>query len=449
MAKGSAALARGATRRSAVLVRGATGRSAVLVRGAMVALAASGVAAAMASTASAAQAATFHVNSTADAVDAHPGDGKCAAASGRCTLRAAVMEADLAVGKSTIVVPAGRFKITIPPAYPTLLPVGHGTVDVPDPTTGDLDLTGTTTIRGAGPGQTIVDGNRLDRVFSVGGGGTATLTGMTITGGDITRNNQSQDINLGGGVLNANHVTLNDIALVNNIADGGGGMFSIPGTVPVIDHTLIAGNRAVEGGGLRLDGGGTILNTTITGNTLSPIAFNLARPISIVVPLVPEISGWGGGIDNRGSANLSIINSTITDNHAVKGGGGLNAAQGYAPLSDQAALGTVTLRNTIIADNTSTAGPQQCHHNQVDIVSAGDNLASDDSCFLTAKGDLPQTNPLLAPLADNGGPTMTQALLAGSPAIGAASNCPATDQRDFPRPTLGPCDIGAYEYTTP
>ena len=423
--------------------------SVAVARGLVAALVASGIAAATAATAPAAQAATFRVNSTADAVDALPGDGKCAAANGRCTLRAAVMEADLATGRSTIIVPAGHFKLTIPPAYPTLLPAGHGTVDVPDPTTGDLDLTGTTTVEGAGPGRTVIDGNRLDRVFSVGTSGTATLTGMTITGGDITRNNQSQDINLGGGILNANHVTLDDIALVRNIADGGGGMFSIPGTVPVVENTLIAGNRAVEGGGLRLDGGGTIVNTTITGNTLTPISFNLARPISIVVPLVPEISGWGGGIDNRGSANLTITNSTITGNHAVKGGGGLNTAQGYAPLSDQAALGSVTLRNTIIAANTSSAGPQQCHNNQVDIISAGDNLATDASCFLTAKGDLPNTNPLLAPLADNGGPTETEALLAGSPAIGAASSCPGTDQRGYPRPATGPCDIGAYEYTAP
>jgi hypothetical protein len=54
---------------------------------------------------------------------------------------------------------------------------------------------------------------------------------------------------------------------------------------------------------------------------------------------------------------------------------------------------------------------------------------------------------MLGTLADNGGPTWTQALLPGSPAIGAATSCPATDQRGYPRPATGPCDIGAYEST--
>jgi hypothetical protein len=85
------------------------------------------------------------------------------------------------------------------------------------------------------------------------------------------------------------------------------------------------------------------------------------------------------------------------------------------------------------------------------IQSAGHNLDSDGSCFLTATGDLPKHNPLLGPLAFNGGPTETQALLAGSPAIdaGATDGCPQFDQRGVARPQGRACDIGAYERVPP
>jgi hypothetical protein len=116
-------------------------------------------------------------------------------------------------------------------------------------------------------------------------------------------------------------------------------------------------------------------------------------------------------------------------------------------VSDKVALGRVRLRNSIIADNTSTNGPRDCHVKAQIIESTGHNLDSDGSCFLTAVGDLPGRNPLLAALADNGGPTETQALRAGSPAIdaGAADGCPQHDQRGIRRPQGAGCDIGAYE----
>jgi len=82
------------------------------------------------------------------------------------------------------------------------------------------------------------------------------------------------------------------------------------------------------------------------------------------------------------------------------------------------------------------------------ITSLGHNLESADPCAFAATGDLSNTNPLLGPLADNGGKTLTLALLPGSPAINAGTNvgCPATDQRGVPRPQFGTCDIGAYEF---
>jgi hypothetical protein len=84
------------------------------------------------------------------------------------------------------------------------------------------------------------------------------------------------------------------------------------------------------------------------------------------------------------------------------------------------------------------------------IVSLGGPLASDDTCGLDAAGDLPETTPLLGPLAETGGATRTHALLLGSPAIDripSAVCTVATDQRGVARPpSPGSCDIGAYEF---
>ncbi|MGE0825951.1 MAG: choice-of-anchor Q domain-containing protein [Candidatus Binatia bacterium] len=91
------------------------------------------------------------------------------------------------------------------------------------------------------------------------------------------------------------------------------------------------------------------------------------------------------------------------------------------------------------------------------ITSLGHNLSSDTSCGLTRPGDLVGVDPLLGPLQDNGGPTLTHALLPGSPAIDAGDDlaCPASDQRRAVRPqdgngdSLAVCDIGAFEVGVP
>ena len=81
------------------------------------------------------------------------------------------------------------------------------------------------------------------------------------------------------------------------------------------------------------------------------------------------------------------------------------------------------------------------------LASAGHNVDTDGTCNLIAGGDQPNSVVLLGALADNGGPTHTHALMAGSVAIDAADGaaCPPTDQRGVSR--VGPCDVGAYEFT--
>jgi hypothetical protein len=87
----------------------------------------------------------------------------------------------------------------------------------------------------------------------------------------------------------------------------------------------------------------------------------------------------------------------------------------------------------------------------VTLGSNGHNLATDGTCNLVAAGDQANTDPVLGPLADNGGPTRTHALLPGSPAIDAADpgQCPVADQRGIARPQGPSCDVGAFEREQP
>lgn len=188
------------------------------------------------------------------------------------------------------------------------------------------------------------------------------------------------------------------------------------GTLTATASTL-AGNVATEfGGGLYATEDTTLENVTISGN---------------------EADSNGGGIF-VGLTTVTVTNSTIVTNTAAGAGsgGGINNLGG-----------AVTVKNTIVADNAE----DNCGGA---ITSAGHNLEDADTCDFDAAGDQANTDPMLEPLADNGGSTPTHALLSGSPAIDAGDDaaCPATDQRGVSRPADGDldgtaiCDIGAFEY---
>jgi hypothetical protein len=137
---------------------------------------------------------------------------------------------------------------------------------------------------------------------------------------------------------------------------------------------------------------------------------------------------------------MHIVSSTVADNVAPGG-----AAGGIFVGTFTAGSPTLTLVNTIVARNSS----YQCQYGPfgpgpVTFTSLGHNLLGDPSCAAGA-ADVIAADPRLGPLAANGGPTQTQALLAGSPAIDAADPAasPATDQRGVARGARP--DIGAYE----
>ena len=344
------------------------------------------------------------------------------------------MVADASLRHTTIILPACHYKLTIPPRFRADDPLTDF-----DLGRGALKLLRPVTIAGSGARRTVVDGTGITRVFA--NFTAASITGLTITGGFMPPISPLLPLPIGGGgVANIGVLQLQRVALSGNHADYGAGIFNYPGSFLTISDSVVNGNSGLEAAGIRFDSGGRVVNTTITGNTAVSRA---DRP--------GTESGFGAGVDARDAtpSTLNIVNSTIAGNFASKGGGGINVAQGYPPFIVGIPLAqSVSLRNTIVARN-SDAADSSADCDSLGIVSfrsVGHNLASDRSCPFRLPSDLRNTNPRLGPLANNGGPTDTLALLPGSPAInaGGSAGCPATDQRGVPRPP-GHCDIGAFQ----
>jgi CSLREA domain-containing protein len=335
----------------------------------------------------------FVVNSNVDMVDANPGDGLCETdITGDCTLRAAIQESNALAGADTISIPAGTYTLAI-----------TGTGEDAS-ATGDLDISGSLEIVGAGATTTIIDGDDLDRVFHLASESSLTARGITIRNGNLDS---------GAGILVQGTFTLEDSMIADNIAASGGGVFSTGSTT--IRRSLVVNNSSApdDGGGLfASDGTMLVENSTIANNSAAGIGGGLVTTAGV------------------GNPQVNINNVTFAGNGAASGGGIFFVN------------GAMSLQNTIVANSTSGGN---CSGSQPN--SLGNNLSSDSSCNFIASGDLLNTDPLLGGLSNNGGPTRTMALLTGSPAIDAGNNatCIATDQRGVPRPQGAACDIGAYE----
>jgi len=263
----------------------------------------------------------------------------------------------------------------------------------------------------------IIDGN-MKRIFHVAAEGELTVLNLTV------RNGGNWGLG-GGGIFNRGTLKLINSTVSGNDGDPGGGIHNCGGYLK-LDRSTVSNNRGwyAGGGGIYNSDNGTIriVNSTISGN------YNVSLGIN-----VPP--GQGAGIHNA-QGNIELISSTVSDNDAGWGG--------WGGIFNN--FGTVELTNCIVAENRGYSSVSNCSYG---ITSHGHNLENSDTCNLDpAKDDLLNTAAFLGPLADNGGPTLTHALLSGSQAIdnGDDTVCPATDQRGFHRPYGTHCDIGAYGY---
>jgi hypothetical protein len=283
-----------------------------------------------------------------------------------------------------------------------------------------------------GGGNLTVDGNEEHRVFSVPEGTTAELRRFVVTNGLTARGEP------GGGIHNSGTLALTNIDVSRNTGDHNGGGINNDGTLTLTDST-VSGNRGGSGGGLYNIGTLTLNNSTVSGNT-TPTC--------------------GGGIDN--DRELTVTNSTISGNTADNCGGGIfnegaltmtssTMAANSAPNGDAFGTGSPRSERDYATMLVNTLIQGDCASHQP-VTSGGYNLESPgNTCGFHQEGD--QANVTaeqlnLGPLQDNGGPTMTQALGAGSGAIDRipAVDCEViTDQRGEPRPGGPMCDVGSFE----
>jgi len=373
-------------------------------------------------------------------------------------------------------------------------------------TTAELAIDKSLTLSGAPQMVTVERVSQTEfRIFNVMSGHSVEIDGLTITGGSLVGN--------GGGISSSAILTISNCAISGNsitagdVAYGGAGIYNV-GTMTIVNSIvnnnqgLIAGFFPPLGGGILNDGGTlTIQNTTINENTMPgggegggvynavhAGGSNRADPRGGSLTAINSTIRGNNGASTGGGifGEATLINCTISGNSAVFEGGGIFLDGGT--ISNCTISGNMTtvghsrgggisgagiITNSTFSDNLSINGSGICALGAVElgdtilssgasifvlggtVTSRGYNLSYDDGGgFLTGPGDQINTDPLLGPLQDNGGPTFTHALLVGSPAIDMGdpnfTPPPDYDQRGpvYWRVRNGHIDVGSFEVQT-
>jgi beta-glucanase (GH16 family) len=318
-------------------------------------------------------------------------------------------------------------------------------------TSGQLLIDRSVTIDAAAAPGVVVSGSSSSRVFQIEATATVSMNDLVVADGAaapqgggilnygtlnldrvVVRDNAENSpgpANFefgGGGIYNGAGSTLNltDSTVRDNVSlnQPSGGIYGFFGSTINITRSTVSGNAALAdvAGGLRSLGDATIVNSTFSGNVST---------------------AWHGGGIFHTDGQLTVTNSTFTGNVAPAGtASGILVATFGAPAN-------ATLTNNVLEGNGGALACATEGGGAATITSLGFNVISDGSCAPVGT-DQTFTDALLGALADNGGPTLTHALLPGSPAIDAADAgaCPAIDQRGVVRPQGAGCDVGSFEY---
>src|SRR5215216_536112 len=286
-----------------------------------------------------------------------------------------------------------------------------------------INLEKNLTIDGSGLTPAVeISGSLALRIFYVTWTSTTTLKSL------VLKNGRNYSGSNGGAIFNDGNLIVTDSIFINNASTGNGGAIYSRSVLAITNSTFV-NNTAFSGGAVSLDGGlflnpessRRIVNSTFVSNQ-ADAASGLGGAV--------YISGSGNTFPNPAENIPVLANNTFSENGAHSGG----ALYSW---------GSLTITNNIFANSTS--GGDCVTYSLGGTVSGSHNLIENGPACSGVPfiwGD-----PMLSPLSDNGGPTLTMALLPGSPAIdGGTAICAPTDQRGVTRPQGAACEIGAYEY---
>jgi len=340
-----------------------------------------------------------------------------------------------------------------------------------------LEISQDVTIAGPGPHElTIMRSEATNtpsfRVFLIRSG-VVTLSGLAIRNGSALAI-VSGDDNLGGAIYSAGVLTVSNCVLAENVAptEGtgngfGGAIFSTQGMLTLLNSTIRDNSASYAGGGVCLFAvsnfvaEGCTFNDNFAGLQGGGINFQgqvgLIQNCTISGNKTPEV-GTASGLLNVAIAAQPPTTLTVTACTITRNTGNTNGAFVIAAVNDNFGLTNILL-STIVARNDA---PNFFLDHNPTFIDLGYNLDGDGSSGMTngVNGDIvgsasAHIHAHLGRLLDNGGPTKTDALLPGSPALGAgscndASGAPLlVDQRGFPRDETNGCDMGAFENQPP
>ena len=365
---------------------------------------------------------TFTVNEVADAIDADPGDGTCASAAGRCTLRAAIMESNTRDDPSLIVLPAGDYPLTIERLGKDPENTGWLWAKPSD----------SLTIIGAGAGRSRILGAGNDDAMLYADRGATAIARVSVIGGN------QHTVQTAGGIAALAPLMLQDVEIAGSRGCNGGLSTNAPA---LLDRVSIHGNAADTpgcpqrtGGGIRVSTGGDLeaRNVTISGN---------------------HADDGGGGIEVVGGT-VRLLHATIANNTAAGDGGPVDGGGLHRTSS-----GSIYLKNSIVAGNLASGVGDDC----AAIVQSLDYnlIGTTEGCSIGGQtgGNVVGVAAGLDPLVDHGDGLPAHGLAPGSAAIDAVGEnddrvlaCRDTygrltteDQRRHPRDADTYCDIGAFE----
>ncbi|QPC84018.1 hypothetical protein G4Y79_06455 [Phototrophicus methaneseepsis] len=412
----------------------------------------------------------FTINSTADTIDANPGDGQCADAGGLCTLRAAIMESNVLRLTQTIYIPAGTYLLTIPGA------------DEDASATGDLDILAPVLIVGEDQATTIIDGNSLDRVFHVSfvddyqSRGNSAITSVTIQGGNAP---------YGAGILHEKGKWTVQFSIVkDNYAYGqypcgssaGAAAYAAGPTSFLFLYTTITENRTPSistnttlGAIAGLNEVPALIYSSVYDNETDWAVVLAKSDCSMEPDEIHTIMQYSTIANNAGGAIYVYDMYADLQSFTVSGNAqGIlldNPSDTTSPLSEPFKIDALTVANNgsyglkidgdydhvTVTSSILTGHAQDCDASVALALSSGYTIASDHSLYTQgacpvedSATNLFNTDPLLLPLADNGGYTLTHAVAENSPAIG--NGLCGNDQRGYIPVRPLACTTGSYEY---